>query len=159
MNVSRRNFLLGSAAVTGFSMFGGCSLFNGPVAKVARGQKIRLAVCGIMGKGFTDWLPMIQSGLAEIVAWCDADTAMRLSPRSARNWSADMSFVKLQRPFAVISTFEPSLALRSMRTQFTPLSAATDAANIPAAPPPIIASSTGFVIQGDYIKFCRRVQN
>ncbi len=77
MNVSRRNFLLGSAAVTGFSMFGGCSLFNGPVAKVARGQKIRLAVCGIMGKGFTDWLPMIQSGLAEIVAWCDADTAMR----------------------------------------------------------------------------------
>lgn len=36
-------------------------------------QKIKLAVVGAWGKGFTDWLPMYQSGLVEIVALCDAD--------------------------------------------------------------------------------------
>ena len=64
-------------------------------------------------------------------------------PTSARNWSAEMSFVKLQRPLAVISTFDPSRALRSMTTQEILRSAATAAANMPAAPPPIIASLTG----------------
>ena len=72
-----------------------------------------------------------------------AATKSFASPTSARNWSAEMSFVKLQRPFAVISTFEPRRALRSMRTQGILRSAATAAANIPAAPPPTIASFTG----------------
>ena len=38
-----------------------------------RSGKIRLAAVGIMGKGLTDWLPMVKSGLAELVAFCDAD--------------------------------------------------------------------------------------
>ena len=64
-------------------------------------------------------------------------------PTSARNCSADMSFVKLQRPFAVISTFDPSRALRSITRHGILRSAATAAANIPAAPPPTIANLTG----------------
>jgi hypothetical protein len=53
-----------------------------------------------------------------------------------------MSLVKLHRPLAVIRTFEPSLALRSKRTHGSFLSAAAAAANIPAAPAPIIANFT-----------------
>ena len=65
------------------------------------------------------------------------------SPRSASIRSTGMSFVKLQRPFAVISTFDPSRILRSKTRQPRPRWAATDAANIPAAPPPTTASGTG----------------
>jgi hypothetical protein len=54
-----------------------------------------------------------------------------------------MSFVKLHRPLAVISIFDPIRALRSKTRQFNPLFAADAAAKSPAAPPPIIASGTG----------------
>src|SRR5574344_1104936 len=68
-NVSRRNFLFGSAAVAGFSVIGpGCA----SILPKSHG-KIRLAVVGIWGKGFTDWMPMYKSGLVELVAFCDAD--------------------------------------------------------------------------------------
>ena len=40
------------------------------------GDKIRLAAVGVWGKGFTDWVPMVQTGHAELVAICDCDRAM-----------------------------------------------------------------------------------
>ena len=66
---SRRGFIRGAFGTALFGI-GGCRLFGGP-------QKVRLAVVGIMGKGFSDWMPMVKSGLAEIVAWCDADANQR----------------------------------------------------------------------------------
>ncbi len=68
-NISRRNFLATSAAASvAASLTGGCCSprFGGE-------GKIKLAVYGVMGKGFSDWFPMVKSGLAEIVALCDAD--------------------------------------------------------------------------------------
>ncbi len=67
---SRRGFLRGLAGV---SMLGASNCFA-----VARkpGQKIRLAAVGIMGKGYSDWTPMVKTGLVEMVAFCDADANM-----------------------------------------------------------------------------------
>lgn len=74
MDTSRRNFLRGIA--------GGTALLAGrSFAKCACGcgcggapdGKIRLAAVGVMGKGYSDWTPMVKSGLAKIVALCDAD--------------------------------------------------------------------------------------
>ena len=42
-----------------------------------RGDKIRLAAVGVKGKGYSDWTPMLKSGLVEMVAFCDADYSMR----------------------------------------------------------------------------------
>ena len=69
MKASRRNFLRG---IAGASLLGagGCCGFG-------RGQKIRLAVVGVMGQGFSNWLPMLRSGLVEIVAFCDCDRRMQ----------------------------------------------------------------------------------
>ena len=37
------------------------------------GDTVRLAAVGVMGKGLTDWVPMVKSGKAELVALCDCD--------------------------------------------------------------------------------------
>ena len=69
---SRRGFLQGAGALSAMGMAGGCaSLCSGSCGK------IRLAAVGVMGKGYSDWMPMIKSGLAELVAWCDADANKR----------------------------------------------------------------------------------
>ncbi len=69
-NSSRRNFIRGLAGVGAASAFGGCfSISTGRKP----GEKIRLAVVGVGGKGYSDWTPMVQSGMAEVVAFCDAD--------------------------------------------------------------------------------------
>ena len=65
INASRRNFIRGLAGVSAFAI-GGCKCPFGT-------QKIKLAAVGIMGKGFTDWTPMLKSGLVEMVALCDTD--------------------------------------------------------------------------------------
>ena len=65
----RRNFLKGLAGLSAFAVGGRTCPFGR--------QKIRLAVVGVMGKGYSDWLPMLQSGLVEIVAFCDCDYGMR----------------------------------------------------------------------------------
>ena len=72
INTTRRGFLRGLA---GLSMLGAA----GNLFAIARkpGQKIRLAVVGVMGKGYSGWTPMLKSGLVEIVAFCDADYMMR----------------------------------------------------------------------------------
>ena len=69
IETSRRGFLRSLAGASAFAI-GGCKCPFGA-------QKIKLAVVGVMGKGFTDWTPMLKSGLVEIVAFCDADALMR----------------------------------------------------------------------------------
>ena len=72
MNASRRSFIRGLAGASALG-FGGCSCL-----KCRNGaSKIRLAAVGVMGKGFSDWTPMLRSGLVEMVAFCDADYMMR----------------------------------------------------------------------------------
>jgi len=66
---SRRNFLRGLAGAGAFGI-AGCKCPLGC-------QKIKLAAVGVMGKGFSDWTPMLQSGLVEMVAFCDCDYTMR----------------------------------------------------------------------------------
>ena len=67
INSSRRGFLKGMA---GFAALGAGGCFS-----IGRGGdgKIRLAAVGVLGKGYSDWLPMVKSGLAKMVAFCDAD--------------------------------------------------------------------------------------
>ena len=69
INSSRRNFLRGLAGTSLFAI-GGCKC---PFGR----QKVRLAAVGIMGKGYSDWTPMLKSGLVEMVAFCDCDATMR----------------------------------------------------------------------------------
>ena len=71
MKASRRGFIRGLTGITALGA-GGCF-------SIGRGGngKIRLAAVGVMGKGYSDWTPMVKSGLAEMVAFCDADYAMR----------------------------------------------------------------------------------
>ena len=68
---SRRSFIRGLAGVSLLSA-GGC--FSPHPRKP--GQKVRLAAVGIMGKGYSDWTPMLKTGLVEMVAFCDADANM-----------------------------------------------------------------------------------
>ena len=69
ISASRRNFIRGLAGLSAFAI-GGCKCPFGC-------QKIKLAAVGMMGKGYSDWLPMLKSGLVEIVAFCDCDATMR----------------------------------------------------------------------------------
>ena len=69
ISASRRGFLRGLAGASAFAI-GGCKCPFGC-------QKIKLAAVGVMGKGYSDWTPMLKSGLVEIVAFCDCDYTMR----------------------------------------------------------------------------------
>ena len=80
IDTSRRGFLRGALGATVVGV-GGCRAFWGP-------QKVRLAAVGVMGKGFSDWFPMVKSGLAELVAWCDADASQREKALSHRQVKA-----------------------------------------------------------------------
>ena len=71
INTSRRGFLQGVGGITLLGAAGCCNTWCG------RSDKIRLAVVGVMGKGYSDWTPMLKTGRVEIVAFCDADYAMR----------------------------------------------------------------------------------
>ncbi len=70
-NTSRRGFLRGVGGVTMLGAAGCCNSWCG------RSDKIRLAVVGVMGKGYSDWTPMLKTGRVEIVAFCDADYTAR----------------------------------------------------------------------------------
>ena len=70
---SRRNFVVGTAGIAAW-VSGGC-LSSARKTKLC-GEKVRLAAAGVWGKGFSDWLPMVQTGHAELVAICDCDRAM-----------------------------------------------------------------------------------
>ena len=69
INSSRRNFLRGLGGA-GLFAIGGCKC---PFGR----QKIKLAAVGVLGKGYSDWTPMLKSGLVEMVAFCDADYTVR----------------------------------------------------------------------------------
>ena len=69
ISTSRRSFLRGIGGA-GLFAIGGCKCLFGR-------QKIRLAAVGVMGKGYSDWTPMLKSGFVEIVALCDADYTQR----------------------------------------------------------------------------------
>ena len=69
IETSRRGFLRGLAGASAFAI-GGCACPFGC-------QKIKLAVVGVMGKGFSDWTPMLKSGFVEMVAFCDCDVTTR----------------------------------------------------------------------------------
>ena len=69
MNTSRRGFLK-VAGGGGLFAIGGCACPFGA-------QKIRMAAVGIMGKGYTDWLAMLKTGMVEMVAFCDCDYTTR----------------------------------------------------------------------------------
>jgi hypothetical protein len=71
---SRRGFLRGLAGVSLLSAGGCCGFLGGKARKPC--QKVRLAAVGIMGKGYSDWTPMLKTGLVEMVAFCDADATM-----------------------------------------------------------------------------------
>ena len=71
INTSRRGFLQGVGGVAMLGAAGCCNCWCG------RSDKIRLAVVGVMGKGYSDWTPMLKTGRVEIVAFCDADYSMR----------------------------------------------------------------------------------
>lgn len=67
--LSRRGFLRGLA---GASLVGAGGCCTGPRC-IGWGEKVRLAAVGIWGRGFGDWMPMLKSGQAELVALCDCD--------------------------------------------------------------------------------------
>ena len=71
---SRRGFLQGAGALSAMGMAGGCaSLCSGSCGK------IRLAAVGVMGKGYSDWMPIfiartataacMWSGVETVIAW------------------------------------------------------------------------------------------
>ena len=69
INSTRRSFIRSMAGLAAFGATG-CLSVN---AAKPFGGKVRLAAVGVLGKGLTDWVPMIKSGKAELVALCDCD--------------------------------------------------------------------------------------
>ena len=65
ISASRRGFLKGLAGASAFAI-GGCKCPFGC-------QQIKLAAVGVSGKGYSDWTPMLKTGLVKMVAFCDAD--------------------------------------------------------------------------------------
>lgn len=78
MNIktSRRGFLKGMAGAAALGA-GGCFSCG-----CNDSSKIRLACVGVMGKGYSDWLPMLKSGLVKIVAFCDCDYNKRMEAQN-----------------------------------------------------------------------------
>ena len=89
-NSSRRNFIRGLAGVSALGM-GGC--FS--IGKSIGDRKIRLAAVGVGGKGYSDWTPMLKTGMAEMVAFCDADRTIYESciKKAAKDGLGDLSKV------------------------------------------------------------------
>jgi hypothetical protein len=56
INTTRRGFLQGVGGITLLGAAGCCNTWCG------RGDKVRLAVVGVMGKGYSDWTPMLKTG-------------------------------------------------------------------------------------------------
>ena len=71
LDTSRRGFLKSAASIAALTAGGCCNTWCG------RGDKVRLAVVGVMGKGYTDWTYLLKTGRVQIVAFCDADYGMR----------------------------------------------------------------------------------
>ena len=86
---SRRGFLRGLAGISAMSAFSGCF-------SIGRANgKIRLAAVGVGGKGYSDWTPMLKTGMAEMVAFCDADRTIYEAciAKAAKDGFGDLSKV------------------------------------------------------------------
>lgn len=90
INSSRRGFLRGLA---GISMLAAGSGFA--IGKSVTDRKIRLAAVGVGGKGYSDWTPMLKTGMAEMVAFCDADRTIyeKCIAKAAKEGLGDFSAV------------------------------------------------------------------
>ena len=90
INTSRRGFVKGIAGAGAFGIAGCKSVFGS--------QKIKLAVVGVMGKGFSDWTPMLRTGFVEIVAFCDCDRSKKDDAQKLLN-KAKVNFDMNSVPF------------------------------------------------------------
>jgi len=93
MNTTRRDFLktVAGAAVAG-------TAFRLPTFAIGKAgpEKIRLAAVGVEGKGYIDWMLMVKTGLAEIAAFCDADSSQLPSALArAKNDLPGLDFSKV----------------------------------------------------------------
>ena len=115
-NSSRRGFLYGLAGVSAASALSGC--FS--IGKASNG-KIRLAVVGVGGKGYSDWTPMVKSGLAEVVAFCDADanTYKGCVEKAAKEGLGDLSKVPFYSDYRDLLAKVDQLGVEAM-TILTP---------------------------------------
>ena len=74
MSFNRRSFLKGLSVSAALASGGCANFFVGKSARVVGpGQKVRLGVVGVGGKGLYDWSRLMAEG-AEIVAFCDVDS-------------------------------------------------------------------------------------
>ena len=91
VNSSRRGFIRGLAGMSAFAIGGKCFAARA----VSGAQKIKLAVVGVGGKGYSDWTPMLKSGMVEVVAFCDADrkTYESCIKKAAKSCLGDLSKV------------------------------------------------------------------
>ncbi|MBO7721328.1 MAG: Gfo/Idh/MocA family oxidoreductase [Kiritimatiellae bacterium] len=113
INASRRGFLRGLAGATAMG-FAGCASSN---CCCSGGKKIRLAAVGIWGKGFSDWLPMVKSGKAELVALCDADANMLAKVaghKSVKELGLDVSKVKFYTDYRKLLDDAGALGIQAM---------------------------------------------
>lgn len=90
INSNRRNFIRSIAGLSTLGI-GGCFSIGKPIGE----HKIRLAAVGVGGKGYGDWTPMLMTGNAEMVAFCDADRTIYESciARAAKDGFGDLSKV------------------------------------------------------------------
>ena len=73
MTFNRRSFLKGLSVSAALASGGCSSFFVGKSARVVGpGQKVRMGIVGVGGKGTYDWTHLMGYG-AEIVAFCDVD--------------------------------------------------------------------------------------
>ena len=73
MKFDRRSFLKGLSVSAALASGGCSSFFVGKSARVVGpGQKVRMGIVGVGGKGTYDWTHLMGYG-AEIVAFCDVD--------------------------------------------------------------------------------------
>ena len=123
ISASRRGFIRGLA--------GAAALGAGGCFSIGKGDgKIRLACVGAWGKGFSDWMPMLKSGMAELVAMCDADRDVLPTIAAQKDFKAlglDLAKIPFYTDYRKLLDDAGSLGIQAM-TVSTP-----DHAHAPAA--------------------------
>jgi predicted dehydrogenase len=121
INTSRRGFL---KSVVGAATVGATNALYSAVRPLT-GGKIRLAVVGVMGKGLYDWVPMLRSGRAELVALCDCDknavanAARSKYFKSLGNLAPDLSKVKFFQDYRRLLDEVDALGIDAMTVSTT----------------------------------------
>jgi predicted dehydrogenase len=121
MNTSRRGFLKSVAGAAAVSATGAFTT----AARPFTGGKVRLAAVGVMGKGLSDWVPMLKSGKAELVALCDCDkgavakAAKSKAFRSLGSLKPDLSKVKFFDDYRKLLDEADALGIQAMTVSTT----------------------------------------